>query len=116
MKIGGVELTFSIFDADDLQRFEECNDRLILREEEQPKELMGPDAIRYQCKAFIEFFDALFGEGTSAAIFHGRTNIVKCRDAYYALMDAMEAEGEEQARILRERKERYGAASWRSPA
>ncbi len=116
MVINGVDLDFSAYDADDVERFEKCNGILAEGDKNQPEGMSQADAIRYKCKLFIEFFDGIFGDGTSAKLFSGKTNYAKCLNAYYDFLDGIEAESNEQKRIQIERDQRYGAQSWRSPS
>ena len=115
MIINGLTFDFSIYDADDVERFEKCNSILEEGDRNRPEGMTEAEAIRYGCKLFIEFFDGMFGDGTSARLFSGKTNYAKCLDAYYDFLDGIEAESNEQKRIQIERDQRYGAQSWRSP-
>lgn len=89
VSILGVDLELDIYDVDVYERYEhEVRevDRKVNRDE--PKGLSTVEKMRYQCHTVKEFFDAVFGEGTSESLFHGKDNIKDCNDAYLAVIEA----------------------------
>lgn len=69
--INGIELELNLLDADVIEKYENLNDE-IKRKIQDPKAYEGKstaDGMRYQCRCVEQFFNALFGEGTSEKVF-----------------------------------------------
>lgn len=87
MKIRNIEVKFDFLDADDMERFE--NEAKKVQEECNKKEkieMSASQSIREECKVINNFFDNVFGEGTSQKIFEGKNNI---KDHIKAFEDIM---------------------------
>lgn len=113
MTINGIDLEFSIFDADCVERYENAIKKMQEQAVDLPDNSTASEAIRRECEIYIAFFDEVFGEGTSYSIFNGRTNIASCHDAFYQVIEQIEAEGEERKKINAIRNAKYGAENWR---
>lgn len=77
MNILGVELEFDFLDADQLEVYERENEK-VAKDIKDPKQYEGKstsDCLRIQCSIVDDFFDNLFGEGTSQKLFKGKANI-----------------------------------------
>lgn len=76
MKILNEEIDFDFLDADQIEIFEKaaqevkekCSDTNI-------KEVSLSEALRRECQIVNEFFDNVFGKGTSERIFKGKMNL-----------------------------------------
>lgn len=84
MNILGIELEFDYFDADQLEAYERESQKVAERINE-PTQYEGKstaDSIRIQCRIVNDFFDALFGHGTSQKLFNGKANIRDHMEAF----------------------------------
>lgn len=94
MNILGMELEFDFFDADQLEIYEKENMRVVERVKE-PTQYEGKstaDSIRIQCTVINDFFDAVFGQGTSDKLFKGRNNLKDHMEAFGIMAnEAMES-------------------------
>lgn len=109
VSILGVDLELDIYDVDVYERYEhEVRevDRKVNRDE--PKGLSTAEKMRYQCHTVKEFFDAVFGEGTSESLFHGKDNIRDCNEAY---LDVIKAAGAEITDFNMSLNDRYAELS-----
>ena len=76
MKVRGIEIDFDFFDADDIERFEKETKKVEeFSDKESKKDMTMSEAIRKECNAVENFFDNVFGEGTSEKIFKGKKNL-----------------------------------------
>ena len=66
-EINGNKLHFDANDAEDAERFEDAIDKLS-KEEKFARVGKSSEIIRKYCNCFKNFFDTLFGKGTSAKI------------------------------------------------
>lgn len=83
--INGVDLEFDMFDVNTADVFE----RECVKIGKDAKTVDGGLAanIRYQCELIFSFFDAVFGDGTSDAVFHGKMNLADCMNAFKSVID-----------------------------
>lgn len=92
--ISGVELELDIYDVDVYEKYEhEVNE--VSRKVNDNPELQGMSTaatLRYQCGVVKEFFDAVFGPGTSEELFHGKNNIRDTNEAYITVIKAVSAD------------------------
>lgn len=73
-----------VADADFSDRFEKVMQDISTSDREiaaNAGTMRTGDVIRAQCKAVDDALDVLFGEGTAAAIFGGRANLIEHLDA-----------------------------------
>lgn len=80
MKINDVELHLDLYDAQTARRYEKAVDGLQAASKTDPDAKLSEN-IEQQCQAVFDFFDTLFGEGTSAQIFGQNENLNLCLDA-----------------------------------
>ncbi len=104
MVINGVELELDLLDADMAEKFEtECQrvkDRVADKKAYEGKS--NPDAIRYQCEVVNDFFDSVFGYGTSEKVFEGRHHIGRSMEAFATVVSEANKSGEKIKEISRE--------------
>lgn len=84
MNVLGVELELDFFDADQIEVYEKENERVVERIKE-PSQYEGKstaDSFRIQCGIIDDFFDAVFGSGTSDKLFHGKSNLKDHMEAF----------------------------------
>ncbi len=95
MNILGLELEFDFFDADQLEIYERENQRVAedIKEPTQYEGKTTAEAFRIQCRIIDRFFDAVFGNGTSKKLFHGKANLRDHMEAFGIM-----AKGAEEAR------------------
>lgn len=84
LKICGQELELDLFDADVMEIYEKSLDKVVERSKEAKKhtELSNAEGIRETCGIVKDFFDEIFGEGTSEKLFKGKDNLLVCMDAF----------------------------------
>lgn len=76
MNIRGIEVEFDFFDADDIEKFEKESEKVVKKSEESKSiQISMSEAIRKECDIVEEFFDNVFGSGTSQKIFKGKKNL-----------------------------------------
>lgn len=84
LKICGQELELELFDADVMEAYEKSMDKVVYRAEECKKhtEMSNAEGIREMCGIVKDFFDEVFGDGTSEKLFKGKDNLLVCMDAF----------------------------------
>lgn len=82
-----VTLTVDLTDADFMDACTEAFRRSSEAESKIPKTGTNGDKIRAMCKIFRDFFDDIYGEGTSEKLFTG-DNFGQCRNAMKAFLEA----------------------------
>lgn len=86
----GVDLELDLYDVDVYEKYEE-EVRRVSRRVNDPQKAQGQTTaqkLKYQCSVVKDFFDAVFGQGTSEKLFHGKNNIKDCNEAYLAVIEA----------------------------
>lgn len=107
MTINGVEFEGIDFtNADLLEKIDagavEVNKKAERLKNER-ENLSLAEGIRQECKIVKEFFDSVFGEGTSEEIFKGKDSLVECLNAYEDVMNAYQ----EQYKVYNDRINQY---------
>lgn len=104
MVINGVELELDILDADVAEKFETECQRVKARvaDKRAYEGKSNPDAIRYQCEVVNDFFDSVFGYGTSEKVFEGRHHIGRSMEAFATVVKEANKSGEQIKEISRE--------------
>lgn len=83
MKINGIELKdIDLLDADVMENVEIATENVMKDIEEVKKTKSYSEAIRKQCTAIFEYFNAIFGEDTDREIFGDKTNLRECLNAF----------------------------------
>lgn len=104
MVINGVELELDLLDADVTEKFEtECQrvkDCVADKKAYEGKSNSG--AMRYQCEVVNDFFDRMFGEGTSEKLFEGKHHIGRSMEAFAAVVSEANKSSEKIKEISRE--------------
>lgn len=91
MKINDVELEVNFLDADFMEKVENCCKKVAEQAEKSKKELKNltfSEQIKGECKIIKDFFDEVFGEGTSDKIFEGKNDLKLCILAFQELINA----------------------------
>lgn len=90
MKINGVDLEVNFLDADFMEKIENCCKKVSEQAEKSKtelKDLTFAQQIKAECKIIKDFFDDLFGEGTSEKIFQGKNDLMLCLSAFQELVE-----------------------------
>jgi hypothetical protein len=87
IEINGVELELDLMDADVLDSVQDALENLT--DESVESERVG-DMVRQPCITINKFFDTVFGEGASDAVFEGKMNLVKHMDAFTQVVAEIE--------------------------
>lgn len=87
MTINGYELEVDFTDADVMEKIEEGVKNLYeeaekLQKQNEDENITTAEGIRQECKILKEFFDYVFGKGTSEKIFKGKNSLELCLSAY----------------------------------
>ena len=90
MNICGIDLEFEFLDADELQRYLDANEAALKRinDKSEYEGKSTPDQMRTQCAIINEFFDSVFGDGTSEKLFHGKNNLGDHMEAFGIMSEA----------------------------
>ena len=91
MKINGVELEVNFLDADFMEKIENCCKKVSEQAEKSKTELKNltlSQQIKAECKIIKDFFDEVFGEGTSDKVFKGKNDLMLCLSAFQDLIEA----------------------------
>ena len=91
--INGVELELNLLDADVVEKFEQLNNKIVkkIQDTKAYEGLSNADAMRYQCACVNEYFDELFGSGTTDKIFP-KNNDLGVRMEAFAQVTALSGE------------------------
>lgn len=98
MTINGVELEIDFTDADVLERIDkECEiiDKKASELRMKKEELSLAEGIRQECEIVKNFFDKVFGEGTSEKLFGKKDSLTECLNAYEDTMNAYQKQYQE---------------------
>ncbi len=83
MKIRGVEVDFDFLDADFVEIFENEAQKVKEKAESyEKKDMKLSETIKVECKIIKEFFDNVFGKGTSLNVFGEKNNLKDCISAF----------------------------------
>ena len=74
-KFGTFEQEIDFTDADFMHALEEAQEQLVIQSKETPKVGKKSDIIRAQVDCFAQFFDHIFGPGTSEKMYEGRASL-----------------------------------------
>ena len=100
LEINRVELEFNLMDADIAEKYEKAYRKMQKGATNIPNNLSLAESIRKQCKLIFNFFDEVFGEGTSEKIFGNKTNLRECIKAVETLIDYVNKDTEEANKII----------------
>lgn len=100
LKINDVELELDLMDADMAEKYEKAYRKMQRDVANIPKNLSLAESIRKQCKLIFNFFNEVFGQGTSKNIFGNRTNLRECIKAVETLIDHVNKDTEEANKII----------------
>lgn len=90
IEVLGMELEYDFFDADLLEKYEDENEKVQdrIQDKTQYEGKRTAEVLRIQCKIVDDFFDALFGDGTSRKMFGGKSNIKSHMEAFAQVAEA----------------------------
>ena len=100
LNINDVELELDLMDADMAEKYEKAYRKMQRDVTNFPNNLSLAENIRKQCKLIFNFFDEVFGEGTSKKIFGNKTNLRECIKAVETLIDHVNKDTEEANKII----------------
>ena len=99
MKINGVEFNDLDFtDADLVEAFDKGCEQVGKKVNEliKNKDNLSPaEGIRQECKIVKDFFDYVFGDGTSEKLFKGKDSLSLCLKAYEDIIEIKNKQYEE---------------------
>jgi hypothetical protein len=98
MTINGIEFDVDFTDADVLEKMEKAREEVGIKASELEKNknnISEAEGIRQECKIVKEFFDNVFGEGTSEKIFGNKNSLMECANAYEDTMNAYQEQYKE---------------------
>lgn len=98
IKINGIELELDIFDAETAEIYEDALDEVKNQATVKDGAKMS-DMIRTQCNAVFNFFDEVFGEGTSKEVFGEKTNLMECLRAFEIVIEYVSNQTEEAKKM-----------------
>lgn len=112
IRVLDTDLDFEFLDADELEKFQNENDRVVEEFNALDYDNMTvPEGFRKQCAIINTFFDNLFGKGTAEKLFHGKSNIKDHLNAFAAITNAAVTSDQEigalRGRYSPERAGRY---------
>lgn len=87
IEINGVELELDLMDADVLDSVQDALENLTMEAEQSDR--VG-DLVRQPCITINTFFDSVFGEGASEAVFEGNMNLANHMDAFMQVVAEIE--------------------------
>ena len=92
IEISGVELELNLLDADVVEEYERLTKKIVARIQNKKayEGKSNAEAMRYQCRCVDEFFDGLFGPGTSEELFPKKGDLAVRMDGFGKAMGAME--------------------------
>lgn len=82
----GVELDLDVYDVDVFEKFEKEVTAVQRRVNEPANGKTNAQKLRRHCAIVKEFFDNVFGPGTSEKLFHGKDNVKDCTEAYLSVI------------------------------
>lgn len=103
--INDVDLEYDVFDLDFASKYEKGLE-LVQKEASKQQGKKMADVIRTQCNSVFNFFDDLFGAGTSESIFGERVNLKECIIAFKTFTETINEQTEEIKPILDEIQEK----------
>lgn len=86
------ETEIDFTDADFMEKFEGCYEKMAEESEKVPKVGKVSEITRAQCKVFDDFYDRLFGNGTSGKMFLGKNSMDMRVKAANSLFDLRNSE------------------------
>ena len=102
MKILNVEIDFDFLDADDIEKFENEAKRVVKEcENNEIKTLTYAEQIRKECEIIDNFFNNVFGEGTSEKLFKGKANLMEHINAFQDIVNEKIRKQEEMNSTLK---------------
>lgn len=91
-KFNNFETDIDFTDADFMEKFEDCYEKMVVESEKVPKVGKVSEITRAQCKVFNDFYDRLFGDGTSEKMFLGKNSMDMRVKAANSLFDLRNSE------------------------
>lgn len=103
LEINGVELEFSMYNADNTEQKERYLDELVKMKNLKADAPEGSEAERskFICRRIKKMFDAVFGAGIGDQVCGKGNDLLICMDAYEKLVDEQVSQQERYADILK---------------
>lgn len=90
--INGYTFNLDTSDADEQDRLTECYTVMQKTEEKLVNIGKTSDITRGYCQLFYDFFDELFGEGTSGKLFDGKKSARLCDEVYDSFLQFIQTQ------------------------
>lgn len=87
-KYNDVELEISLSNVKFQKRYEAALKAMEKKEAEIQKAVTLTDVSEAYCMMFFNFFDTIFGAGTSDKLFNGEMDTFACNECYSSFIDA----------------------------
>lgn len=105
MTINGYEIEADLTDADLIEKIEQGVNKIYeeaekLKQLDKDNEITTAEGIRQECKILKDFFDYVFGDGTSEKIFNGKDSLNLCLKAYEDVIEARDKQYDELEKKL----------------
>mgnify|MGYP007012507854 CR=1 FL=1 len=100
----GVDLDLDVYDVDVFEKFEKEVTEVKRKVDESVTEKTNAQKLRRHCTIVKEFFDNVFGPGTSRKLFNGKDNIKDCTDAYLTVISAVGMATHEYSDAINEKR------------
>lgn len=102
MEFNGVELELDLMDADVMEKYEANLLKITqgVKERTQYEGKSNADCMRIQCGYVKEFFDTMFGAGTSKKLFGDKNNLGVCMEAFGVAGNLAKQENEKTKEII----------------
>lgn len=81
-KILNQSVEADLFDPDVMAAFEDTITGTVEKVQQEVKDEKASEGMRRQCQAIIDCIDKIFGEGAAEKVFEGKTDLLKCMDAF----------------------------------
>lgn len=102
--INEIELEYDIFELEFAEKYEKGIELIQKEAQISDSKKNISDVIKKQCEAVFNFFDDLFGDGTSEDVFGKKTNLMTCLIAFKTLTEAIESQVQETKPFIDELK------------
>lgn len=101
MKINGYEIEVDFTDADFVEKIETYAKKVSEEVElTKPKEMGMAEFIRKECEIVRNFFDNIFGEGTSKKIFGNKYSLSICISTFQQFIEAKISQQKELEEVI----------------
>lgn len=101
MKILDIEVDFDLFDADQVEKFEEEAKKVLdASNETHIEEMTLSQALKRECQMIEDFFDNVFGNDISKQLFKGKKNLTEHIKAFEDIVNEKTRKQEELEKTM----------------